>query len=225
MNLALFDLDHTLIPFDSGMAWTRYLVGIGALPPEAEATYLAYAHDYVAGTLDIHAMHRASMQPLVAVPRARIREWTAGFKAEMASRLPPEMLALVRRHQADGDLCAIVTATTRLVCAPLAELFDLPLIATETETAGPGADAPYTGEIAGEACFRAHKVDRVHAWLAGQGRHLADFERAHFYSDSFSDLPLLQAVTDPVAVAPDPRLRAHAAAHGWTVIERPSGAC
>ena len=61
MKLALFDLDHTLIPFDSGMAWTRFLVGRGRLPADAEERYLGYCHQYVAGTLDMHAMHRASV--------------------------------------------------------------------------------------------------------------------------------------------------------------------
>ena len=75
MNLALFDLDHTLIPFDSGMAWTRFLVERGVLPAEAEQTYLDYCRQYVAGTLDIQAMHFASVAPLkllVAVLQAFI---------------------------------------------------------------------------------------------------------------------------------------------------------
>ena len=58
MKLALFDLDHTLIPFDSGMAWTRFLMAKGFLPADADARYLAYCHAYVAGTLDIRAMHQ-----------------------------------------------------------------------------------------------------------------------------------------------------------------------
>src|SRR5690349_7610291 len=71
-TLALFDLDHTLIPFDSGMAWTRFLVERGALPPQAEEHYLGYCHQYVAGTLDIHAMHRASVGPLAAFEPAQL---------------------------------------------------------------------------------------------------------------------------------------------------------
>lgn len=220
MNLALFDLDHTLIPFDSGMAWTRHLIDAGLLPPQAADDYLAFAHQYVAGTLDIRAMHRASMRPLLAMPRADLRRHTASFEAHMATLLPPDMVALVGRHVDAGDLCAIVTATTRLVSEPLARLFGLPLLATETATAGAGPDAPYTGEIDGEACYREHKLTRVTAWLAERGARLADFPHSWFYSDSASDLPLLQAVTDPVAVAPDARLRAHAQAHGWQVIER-----
>jgi len=68
VKLALFDLDHTLIPFDSGLAWTRFLVARGRLAADAEATYLGYARQYVAGTLDIRAMHRAGVAPLAVHP-------------------------------------------------------------------------------------------------------------------------------------------------------------
>ena len=87
MNLALFDLDHTLIPFDSGMAWTQFLVAKGVLPATAADTYLSYCHQYVAGTLDIHDMHRANVTPLSRFPMSQIRQWGDEFEAQMASRL------------------------------------------------------------------------------------------------------------------------------------------
>ncbi len=219
-TLALFDLDHTLIPFDSGMAWTRFLVGRGVLPAEAEAQYLAYCHQYVAGTLDIHAMHRASLAPLLRVARETVRGWQQEFEQATAPRIPPAALALVRRHQEAGDLCAIVTATDELVAAPFARLFGVDhLLATRAATHGGAADAPFTGEIEGEPCYREHKLTHLKRWLAALPTGLGDFTRSWFYSDSISDLPLLSAVSHPVAVRPDERLRAHARAHGWPVLE------
>jgi len=226
MKLALFDLDHTLIPFDSGLAWTRFLAARGVLPANAEEIYLGYARQYVAGTLDIHALHRAAMAPLAVHPLPTLQAWAREFEASMAARVPPDMLALVQAHQRAGDLCAIVTATTRLVAEPFARLFGVPhLVATEAvQVAG-----HLTGAIEGQPCFRGNKVDRVVAWLAGekgpalpdaQARTLGAFTQSWFYSDSFSDLPLLQAVTHPVAVQPDARLRAHALASGWPVLEQ-----
>jgi len=217
MRLALFDLDHTLIPFDSGMAWTRFLVRCGALEAAAEARYLDFCHQYVAGTLDIQAMHRASMAPLAAFAPAQLQAWRQAFAAEMAALLPPAMRRLVDEHQAQGDLCAIVTATTRLVAEPFAQGFGIEhLLATEAVMA---AGLP-TGEIDGLPCYREHKVTKVRAWLAGgPARELQSFEASWFYSDSASDLPLLQAVTHPVAVRPDPRLREHARLAGWPVLD------
>jgi HAD superfamily hydrolase (TIGR01490 family) len=216
MRLALFDLDHTLIDFDSGQAWTRFLVARGALPADAEAAYLAFCHQYVAGTLDIHAMHRAVLAPLAAHAPAQLHAWREAFAAEIAPRLPGAMRDIVDAHQANGDLCAVVTATSRFVAEPFARAFGIEhLVATEAVL---DAEGRPTGEIDGLPCFREHKPARVAAWLAGLGaRTLADFGESWFYSDSASDLPLLQAVTRPVAIRPDARLRAHAQAAGWPV--------
>ena len=218
-RLALFDLDHTLIDFDSGLAWTRFLQTRGVLPRSAEETYIGYASQYVAGTLDIHAMHRAGIAPLARHPLDVLQKWARDFETAMAPRLTEPMRALVHQHQEAGDLCAIVTATTRLVSEPFARLFGVPhLVATEAEV----LNNRLTGAIEGEPCFRELKVSRVTQWLAEgmrQPRTLADFAETWFYSDSVSDLPLLQAVTHPVAVRPDERLRVHALARGWQLID------
>jgi HAD superfamily hydrolase (TIGR01490 family) len=219
MKLALFDLDHTLIPFDSGMAWTRFLVRVGALDGAAQARYLEYCHEYVAGTLDIHAMHHASMAPLAAFAPEQLRRWQATFESEMAALLPASMLALVASHRDRGDLCAIVTATSRLVAEPFARGFGVAhLLATEAVSV---AGVP-TGAIDGLPCYREHKLARVQSWLDARPtppRDLQSFEASWFYSDSAGDLPLLAAVSHPVAVRPDPRLRALASTAGWRIID------
>ena len=226
-TLALFDLDLTLIPFDSGMAWTRFLIDRGILPAQAEDQYLAYCHQYVAGTLDIHAMHRANFQPLLRYPRATLEQWQREFEAEIQPRLQPTALALVRKHLQAGHLCAIVTATASLIAQPFARLFGVDhLVATLAATSDGSPGAPFTGEIDGEPCYRHHKVTRVNHWLSIQASHatdtpshLAGFAKSWFYSDAIGDLPLLSAVTHPVVVRPDERLLAHALNAGWPVLD------
>jgi HAD superfamily hydrolase (TIGR01490 family) len=219
MNLALFDLDHTLIPFDSGMAWTRFLVRVGALDAAAEARYLDFCHQYVAGSLDMRAMVRASLQPLAAFEPGQLRHWRESFASEIQTTLPASMIALVARHRERGDLCAVVTATERLVAEPFAHAFGVEhLVCTEAQW----RDGRPTGEIDGLPCFREHKLTRVNAWLASLGAlpaRIDAFARSFFYSDSINDLPLLEAVTDPVTVRPDARLRAHAQAAGWPIVD------
>jgi HAD superfamily hydrolase (TIGR01490 family) len=216
MRVALFDLDHTLIPFDSGLEWTRFLIGRGRLDAIAEARYIGFGLQYVAGTLDIHAMHRANVEPLRHHPLETLHAWACEFEAEIAPRVPASMRALVDRHRNEGHLCAIVTATTRLIAAPLARIFGVHhLLATEAGA----VDGLLTGDIAGVPCFREHKLTHVDEWLAGQGTRLQTVERSWFYSDSIGDLPLMNAVTDPVAVTPDASLRAEAAQRGWPVID------
>jgi HAD superfamily hydrolase (TIGR01490 family) len=219
MNLALFDLDHTLIAFDSGMAWTAYLVRVGALAEEANSRYLDFCKQYVAGTLDIHAMHRASVAPLRPFGVAQLLAWREGFEAGISARLSKPAHALVERHREAGDLCAIVTATTRFVAEPFARQFGVEhLVATEWQA----VDGVPSGEIDGRPCYRENKPIRVRDWLAGLGgvrREISAFDRSWFYSDSISDLPLLNAVTDPVAVCPDQRLRDHAAEMNWPIVD------
>ena len=170
MRLALFDLDHTLIPFDSGMAWTGYLADRGVLPADAPDTYLRWCQRYVAGQASIHDVHRATVAPLAALGRPRLQAMLQGFEQAMAPRLPPDMRALVAEHQARGDLCAIVTATTRFVAEPFARLFGIgELLATQPTL---DADGLPDGGIDGAPCHGPHKPAHVEAWLAGRGQRL-----------------------------------------------------
>ncbi len=84
-------------------------------------------------------------------------------------------------------------------------------------------DGRFTGRVVGTPNFRDGKAVRVREWLAGRGEPLEAFDESWFYSDSHNDLPLLEQVTHPVAVDPDPALRALAGERGWPVIELARG--
>jgi HAD superfamily hydrolase (TIGR01490 family) len=162
------------------------------------------------------AMHRFTVGALGRHDPATLARWLREFGATIAPHVPPAAIALVAGHLAAGDACALVTATTRFVAEAFASVFGLrDVLATEPEVDARGR---YTGEIVGQACFREHKIAHVTAWLARRGASWEDVERSRFYSDSINDLPLLEAVTDPVVVDPDPALRAHAVANGWPII-------
>lgn len=215
MRLALFDLDHTLIPFDSGMAWVRFLVSRELLPPEAESVYLAHCQDYVAGAIDVRTLHRALVLPLAGSKRGAFDEWLADFEATLSATLPAPSLALVAMHRASGDRCVLITATARFVAERYAAAFGIAdVLATESARDSYGR---LTGEIVGLPCVHEHKLEKLAGWLALEGLKLDSFERSYFYSDSASDLPLLHAVSHPVAVRPDAALRAVAEREGWRI--------
>jgi HAD superfamily hydrolase (TIGR01490 family) len=217
MNLALFDLDNTLLACDSDYEWGQFLVDRGVLDrADYEAQNAAFYEQYKAGTLDIHEFLGFALRPLAEHTPEDLARWHAEF---MAARIRPAMgpasRALVRRHLAAGDLCAVVTATNSFVTGPIAREFGVPhLVATEPEQAA----GRFTGRVSGTPCFREGKIARVDAWLAGQGHALKDFPQSSFYSDSHNDLPLLERVTHPVAVDPDPKLAAVARARGWPAV-------
>lgn len=217
MNLALFDLDNTLIAGDSDYEWGQFLVDRGVVArDEYESQNAAFYEQYKAGTLDIHEFLGFALRPLANHDPEELARWHAQF---MESRIRPMIgeraRVLVAGHRARGDLCAIVTATNSFVTAPIARAFGVVhLVATEPERVG----ARFTGRVAGTPCFREGKIERVHAWLALQGHRLEDFPVSSFYSDSHNDLPLLERVSRPVAVDPDEALGAAARARGWPVI-------
>jgi HAD superfamily hydrolase (TIGR01490 family) len=217
VDLALFDLDNTLLAGDSDFEWAQYLISRGVLDREVyEARNQDFYEQYKAGTLDIHAFLDFQLKPLSRHPRAELDAWHADF---MATRILPIVTAkgraLVRRHQAEGALTAIVTATNSFVTTPIAREFGIDHLVA-TEPARNGND--FTGGVAGLPCFREGKIARVEAWLESLGLWWGAFAQTTFYSDSLNDLPLLEMVSHPVAVDPDETLRAHAARQGWPIL-------
>lgn len=217
MNLALFDLDNTLIAGDSDFEWAQYLIGRGVLDREVhEARNLEFYEHYKAGTLDIHAFLDFQLAPLARHARAELDAWHREF---LATRIRPQIgaaaRALVEKHRAAGDLLAIVTATNSFVTGPIAREFGIPhLIATIPAQ----ENGRFTGKPRGTPSFREGKIARVDAWLESLGLWLGGFERSWFYSDSHNDLPLLEKVTNPVAVDADETLAQAAAERGWLQI-------
>lgn len=215
MQLALFDLDNTLLAGDSDFAWAQFLIEKGVLDREVyEARNQAFYEQYKAGTLDILEFLDFQLKPLSRHARAQLDAWHREFMA--AKILPivaPGTPALLRRHA--GHVCVIVTATNSFVTAPIAAHLGVPhLIATEPEVVG----GEFTGRPSGTPSFREGKVARLEQWLRQRGQTWADVEESWFYSDSLNDLPLLERVTHPVAVDPDATLRAQAEQRGWPIV-------
>jgi HAD superfamily hydrolase (TIGR01490 family) len=215
MNLALFDLDNTLLAGDSDFEWAQFLIEQGVLDREVyESQNQTFYDQYKAGTLDIHAFLDFQLRPLSRHPRAVLDKWHDEYMIKkIYPMLRASARALVNKHM--WDMRVVVTATNSFVTAPIARLFGIEhLIATEPEQ----RDGEFTGGVIGLPCFREGKPRRLESWLTARGETLRSYEKSYFYSDSHNDLPLMEMVSHPVAVDPDDKLRAHAVAAGWPVM-------
>ena len=221
-QLALFDLDNTLLPFDSDYEWGQFLVRQGVVDgiDYAQKNEQFYA-DYKLGKLDIDAFLRFALKPLSEHPRAQLQQWHDAFMAEVIiGKLHPAAIALVKRHQDAGDLCCVVTATNSFVTRPIVNAFGIThLVATEPATINHDAKQMFTGAVHGIPSFREGKIQRVRDWLTSLGHTMEEMEKSYFYSDSLNDLPLLEVVSHPIATNPDPRLRAEAEKRQWPILE------
>ena len=182
-----------MVATDSDHAWAQFLIEEGVLDgPEYTTRNEWFYERYKDGTLDIAQFLEFQLAPIANRPRAQLDAWHREFmQRKIRGMILPAAPALIAKHA--KDTTAIVTATNRFITAPIAAELGIPnLLAT--------------------------KIKRVDEWLAAQGRRLSDYAESWFYSDSLNDLPLLERVTNPVAVDPDPTLRAHAVKRGWPVM-------
>ena len=217
MNLALFDLDNTLLNGDSDFEWAQFLIEQGVLDRELfEAKNLAFYEQYKAGTLDIYEFLDFQLKPLSRHARKVLNGWRDDFmQYKVRGMMSVPAQELVARHRAAEDVCIIITATNSFVTSPIAREFGVEhLIATEPEE----KDGEFTGGVSGVPCFREGKITRLESWLAQRGWGWNSFADSFFYSDSLNDLPLLAKVNNPIAVDPDATLRKHAEQHGWRIL-------
>jgi HAD superfamily hydrolase (TIGR01490 family) len=223
MNLALFDLDHTLLPIDSDHTWGAFCIAEGLVDPaEHQRRNNEFAAQYRAGTLDIHAYVAFAMRVAALAGKDRAAHLHQKYMTDwILPAIKPQALDLVRSHQAAGDTCIIITATNEFVTRDIASAFDVThLIAVnlEREKDSEGLDH-FSNRIAGVPSFKDGKVTRMEMWLSERGLAWADVLKSTFYSDSMNDLPLLERVTHPVATNPDERLRAIAVQRQWQILD------
>ncbi len=216
-QLALFDLDNTLLAGDSDYAWGLFLIEQGLLDAEShQARNDQFYADYKNGCLDIYAFLQFQLKPLSEHPKEFLDALHLKYMQQVIKPMMTQAAqALVDQHKANGDLCMIITATNSFVTKPIATAYGIEhLIGTDPEI----VDGQFTGKVDGIPSFQSGKVTRLNEWLADQGKRLRDFDTSYFYSDSHNDLPLMQQVTNPVAVDADERLTAHAKANDWPII-------
>lgn len=211
-GLALFDMDGTLIDSDSDWLYLLYRRSRGQVRwhhvLQGGWWYLAHR----LGWLDAERIADRALRAFTGIPEDEHADDVAAcYRARVQERIASDGRTAVAHHRARGDRLAIVTAASTQSAAPLArELGIAHVIASELAV----DRGRLTGKLALPLCYGVGKLSRCQAFAAEHGISLA---HATFYTDSISDLPLLEAVGQPVAVNPDRRLRRFAVQRGWPV--------
>jgi HAD superfamily hydrolase (TIGR01490 family) len=216
-NLALFDLDNTLLAGDSDYNWSLFLIDEGLLDAKThhDRNEQFYA-DYKNGCLNIVEFLKFQLQPLAQHPKKFLDELHLKYMHKVIRPMMTEKAQnLVDKHKSAGDLCIVITATNSFVTKPIATAYGVEhLIGSDPEI----VNGEYTGGVTGVPTYKEGKVTRLNQWLAEHGKQLSDFEHSYFYSDSHNDLPLMKLVTNPVAVDADAILTEYAQEHAWPRI-------
>lgn len=217
-ELALFDLDHTLLDVDSDYLWGEYIVKHGLVD---EAQYQTanqrFYEEYIAGTLDATEYNEFVAEFLTTQPMERLHELREHYiQTEIEPHIRPKALSALNHHLEAGHDVVIISATNDFVVSAIAQRFGIEaayVLATPLEI----QDNRYTGKLTDKPNFQGGKIYHLEKWVAKQQAQGITYSKTYGYSDSKNDLPLLEWADVPVCVTPDDTLHAHALAHRWAV--------
>jgi HAD superfamily hydrolase (TIGR01490 family) len=214
MRAALFDMDRTLVREHTARLYTRYQRDLGELSPWRQLRNTFWLLQYTIGRINAEHVAALALQDVVGRSESWMRDRCAHwFKHNIEREITDAARRAVKQHQERGDLCAVVTAATRYAVEPVAAALGIEhIVCSEIEQ----IDGLFTGRFVPPLAYKEGKLQRM---IEFARQHQIDFAAATFYTDSITDLPLLEAVGTPVAINPDSRLRRIANQRRWRVEE------
>lgn len=215
--IAFFDLDGTLIPGSANipLAKAGFRAGFVTIPELLADLRNGVSFVLSGASDDRSAQVRDRILRAVAGHQAsEVEALGEGFMPGLVASLRPQMAPVLEQHARDGHRRVVLSASPTEIVSRFADQAGLD--AGIGTTAARDAEGCYTGELTGPFCYREGKAQIMAEFAAQHGANLAD---CYAYSDSVSDLPMLEAVGHPVAVHPEAELRAIAQERGWPIIE------
>jgi len=209
----LFDMDRTLLRVNSAQKWAQFQRRRGKARRGDLARTSWLLLQYTFGVLDMESLARRAAATQVGISEQEFRDLVQGWvRDEVLQHVSDGARRVVAEAKSRGRPCAILTTSTKYVAEPVAaELGIEHVLASRVEV----VEGRFTGRLL-SLCYGAHKIGVAEQWARAQG---VDLARSSFYSDSISDLPMLERVGQPYVVNPDPRLRWVARRRGWPVLE------
>jgi HAD superfamily hydrolase (TIGR01490 family) len=212
VRAAFFDMDKTLVRVNTGGLYVRwrYRRGESGLGDVARVAW--WSLQYTLGLVDADAVSRYAAAALRGRDEtAFAEECRLWYRTMVREHLTQHARAEVARRRSEGMTPVVLTGSSPYAARPLAEELDIEHVISSELCV---AEGRFTGEVDAPLCIGGGKVARAETWAS---RHGVDLARSAFYTDSLSDLPMLERVGEPRVVNPDPRLYALARARGWPI--------
>ena len=210
--VALFDMDRTLIDTHTAKLYIRFQRDLGEVGAFEALRTSYWLLQYTIGVIDAKQVALHVLQGYRGKSNAWLTERCQGwFQSHVREHISSIGRARVREHLRAGHAVAIATSAVRQVAEPLAHELCIPhLVCSELEVRA----GELTGSFDWPLCYGQGKLERAATLLQELG---ASLEQTAFYTDSITDLPLLEAVGHPIVVNPDARLRRAAKRRGWLI--------
>lgn len=211
---AFFDLDGTLLTVNSARLWLRRERRIGRIDVWQVARAALRLGAYRVGVIDMADALRAALATYAGMEEEALRAETRAWWAEdVRPFVAPGARAVLERHRRSGDRLVLLTSSSRYAAEMAREEFGLDDALFQGYEV---RDGRLTGAPLLPICFGPGKVAVAEAWAR---RSEVELSESSFYSDSSTDLPMLERVAQPFAVHPDPRLRYLAGKRGWPILD------
>ena len=216
-DLAIFDLDNTILNGDSDYSMINYLVDINLLDEADKLKNDEFIQDYQDGSLDFNEYTHFALKPYLGMTQDEINEIILPFvETIIEPMINIFALKLIHDHHDNGHTILLASATNELIVKPIAQRLGINhVIGTKVEF----KNNQCSGEFIPPSALGSGKLKLVKAWM--KAHKFDDFSGVTFYSDSINDLPLLKAVEFPKAVNPDIKLETIFNDRGWEVIYLP----
>tara|TARA_Y100000992_G_scaffold84807_1_gene54255 strand:+ start:2505 stop:3167 length:663 start_codon:yes stop_codon:yes gene_type:complete len=217
-NLAIFDLDNTILNGDSDYSWINFLIDIGYVDKDEYEKKNQYFYDkYYEGKLDYDEWAEFALSTIKGKRPEEIENLLNKF---LSSVIEPMIniyaLRLLHNHYHNNDVMLLASATNSVIVTPIAKRLGFKnIVATEVEI----VNGVYSGKFQNTPALGEGKLQKVKEWM--RRNDFSDFKNTIFYSDSINDFPLLLAVNKAVAVNPDNKLREECEKRSWEILDLP----
>ena len=217
-NLAIFDLDNTILNGDSDYSWINFLIEKRLVDKDEYERKNKYFYDqYYQGKLNYDEWAEFALMTIKGKKPEEIEDILSKFLSEIIEpMINIYALKLLHDHTHNNDIMLLASATNSVIVEPIAKRLGFKnIVSTEVEI----IDEIYTGKVLGIPALSEGKLIKVKEWMLQNS--IESFDNTSFYSDSINDLPLLAAVSKPVAVNPDDMLREECRKRSWEIIDLP----